>query len=497
MAESSPASTISPSRPVQWWRTTAHHWHRRSLFQKNLIVGIVLHALMALTHDSPWRRGIEDGGLDWMMRIVSSAGAAAGRPQDVPVPFAFIDIDERTYQNVWKEPAVTPHDKLAALIRFAAESGARVVVVDVDLNRRDGQIVLAQGNTDPLADLLAAYPPQHPASSGRPWPPVVLVRSFRQAVTPGPPGRCQVERASFLDDRAGADVWWATMQFEAEADGVVRRWRLWETACQDHISETRPSVELLTTALLREQSTGAQRVSCWLAALPRQACPECPRRAPLPSFCQGDNGSGGSFELDGLSISAKASDLSQRILYTIPWNADEEAGRARIGSKGALVLTVLSAGAIAGEEAPAMSAAARAALIADRVVVIGGSYADGRDIHSTPIGRMPGALVLINAINSLHMNGQLRPVPSPLEYGIMIVLLVGQSYLLSRFRRFWGSFLSVMTVVVITVPLSFYFLRIGQWLDFAIPLMGVQLHHTAERLEETLEHESAEPPKTS
>ncbi len=42
-------------------------------------------------------------------------------------------------------------------------------------------------------------------------------------------------------------------------------------------------------------------------------------------------------------------------------------------------------------------------LFSDRIVVIGGSYAEGRDIHATPLGSMPGAIVISNTISTSYL----------------------------------------------------------------------------------------------
>jgi len=44
-------------------------------------------------------------------------------------------------------------------------------------------------------------------------------------------------------------------------------------------------------------------------------------------------------------------------------------------------------------------------------MVIGASFAESRDRHLTPLGEMPGTLVLINAIQSLYQHGELTAPP--------------------------------------------------------------------------------------
>jgi hypothetical protein len=49
--------------------------------------------------------------------------------------------------------------------------------------------------------------------------------------------------------------------------------------------------------------------------------------------------------------------------------------------------------------------------VAGRIVIIGGSFADGRDIYGTPIGPMPGAFLLVNSVYSLLHARELRHLP--------------------------------------------------------------------------------------
>lgn len=49
--------------------------------------------------------------------------------------------------------------------------------------------------------------------------------------------------------------------------------------------------------------------------------------------------------------------------------------------------------------------------LAGRVVGIGASFAESRDRHLTPLGEIPGALVLINAMQSLYRHGELTAPP--------------------------------------------------------------------------------------
>ena len=136
------------------------------------------------------------------------------------------------------------------------------------------------------------------------------------------------------------------------------------------------------------------------------------------------------------------------------------------------------------------------------IVVIGGSYADGRDIHLTPLGSMPGPLILINAIHSLLQYEEIESVSlwqKLLLQALLIILIsvfslgLTRSQLVRRFiqwtiRRlgfvalfifgiFAGAF-SGAIVILLVLPFAVILLRYGIWLDFVIPLLLVQINQT-------------------
>jgi CHASE2 domain-containing sensor protein len=116
-------------------------------------------------------------------------------------------------------------------------------------------------------------------------------------------------------------------------------------------------------------------------------------------------------------------------------------------------------------------------LVRDRVVVIGSSHSEARDTYRTPIGDMPGAVILINAVKSLGAFGQVR-APSPLlKWTINIILILFMACIFSWLDSLLAEVLTGLVIVIVLLPLSFYFFKYGIWFDFAIPLLGMQLHH--------------------
>ncbi|RKZ47087.1 MAG: hypothetical protein DRR16_27295 [Candidatus Parabeggiatoa sp. nov. 3] len=84
------------------------------------------------------------------------------------------------------------------------------------------------------------------------------------------------------------------------------------------------------------------------------------------------------------------------------------------------------------------------------VVVIGGSYREGHDYANlTPLGEMPGALIIINAIRTLLEYGEIKPLPNWLNVSTYVILLILMSLVLARFCYGLGSIILGVFVLVV------------------------------------------------
>ncbi|HDN26266.1 MAG TPA: CHASE2 domain-containing protein, partial [Thioploca sp.] len=95
---------------------------------------------------------------------------------------------------------------------------------------------------------------------------------------------------------------------------------------------------------------------------------------------------------------------------------------------GVPILTILAAQAYA-KSPPATNLEA----LTDSIVVIGGSYRDGRDIYLTPLGNMPGSLIIINAIHSLLQYNIIDPLPIGAKIMLIAILIFFMSLAFARF----------------------------------------------------------------
>ena len=395
----------------------------------------VVHAAVALItlialnvlNQSHWLQRLENSAIDTMMEFNKGLPRMSGEAQRPPLLFAFLDIDESSFYR-WNEPYHTPRDKLLELIDYAAGAAPSLIVVDIDLAKAG----IYPDHDARLVDYLSNY-------EASPSPPLILVRSFYSASAGD--GRWREIKPSILDGVSlPASIHWGQPLYQATLwDGVVRHWNLARVGCRNGEPQLVPSIQLVAATLLPNRFK-TNRIAN-IEPLSLDACRPVASREPNaehePEF---------AFETG----------IEQRLIYTIPWQGPAP----DMVTIPAHVVTD-SATAVAAE------------LLRDRVVVIGASFADSNDIHSTPIGDMPGALIVINAIKSLAVLGQLREPPIWVTFLLQLALVLLAAWMFSRFDSFLALCMTAAIVIVALMPLSFYLMKYGVWVGFSIPLLAM------------------------
>lgn len=434
------------------WRGLDLLWQRiprryRSL-TVNLGIGLVIWAAFLALQDNPRLRRMEDGGFDWIMQM--AAGITSGAPEE-RAGFAFLDIDERSHRR-WDEPLFTPRDKLAALVRHAVVNGAALVILDVEVSREQG----------PEDGELAAYL----ASLGPEDPHVLLARGLRRVLT-GPAQGEREPRPSFLDPvvASSPNLDWAATLFDLDDDGKVRRWRLWEhVALEAKSPEPQPgvvvSMQLLSGALLLDPGAAAT-----LTQKLRRRSLHGDETIPPP-----------------MAIGPHLLDFSpgrqeRRIIYSIPWRLKEGQSYPQVILNGepAPLVYIKPAYTVTDIPEPPPDPS-----LAGRIVVIGASFDDSRDAYATPLGHMPGSMVIINAVDTFLRFGAVKRPPLWLRLLIMAFLVTVMSVCFWIWKSFLGMLVSGLVIILSLLPLSFWFYADGYWLDFAVPLVAVQVYKVAD-----------------
>lgn len=424
----------------KWWHNLSH-FCRHALC--NLLVGLIITLSLIPFHHTDTYRWLEDISIDWVIKMLR-----ANPPTDQTTPsFVILDIDEATYRH-WDKPLITPRDNLLQLIKIATEKQAKIVMVDIDLSDLTDRSQPLDHPNNQADKALYEFFKEYQKNCGQNCPYIFLARRSYPSLNPEQPYREQSR--SFLDPVVTPErrVYWASTLFDLESDQVLRRWHLWQPTCNGEDGNVLPSMQFLAKAVHHNQ------IQQELEELAHHK-PDCKNLNSLEE-----------------SHSAEAH-LGRRILYRIPWHLESNERLPNMANDRMLLERFSVKTLIEGIAKPSGYS------FQEQIVIIGGSYADGRDIHATPLGKMPGIWVLANATHSL-LQGELKQykVLKYLAEGLLIVIM---TFAFVCFSSFLGMFLSGMVIIVGMIPLSLQLFGYAVWLDFVFPLLGVQIHYMYER----------------
>lgn len=443
-----------------WWhqQLTREQQH----FVVNIMIGWLIAMGLHLFHGFAPVREFEDRCADTFMQLTANA-----TPHKSTVAYTLLDIDDASFER-WGEPFFTPRDKLRTLVTFATRSQAKVVIVDIDL-RRAGDAHYAS-----LLDALARYDQFCTSQS---CPSIILIRSFKMPdkkelaiVKPVPPRLAHIVQAS-------PHIHWASSLYDVSKDQYVRYWNLWQAACDSYGKpQIFPSAQLLAVVLARSEQ-------------PERAYPALMQRLQTfrPDSCaRGDVTPYKPVKpllLHDLHIDFDQEEISRRVFYSLPWH-----NSTAHTASGELLLHTIPAHLITDASAPLSPQPLR-----NRIVIIGASHAESGDIHITPLAAMPGTMVILNAIHSLQQMGDVVSPHWSIKLLIEALLILIMSIAFLVFRSFWGMVVSGVTIMLLLLPATILLIGHGIWLDFALPLLAVQLHQMASEFEEGREKRRGSP----
>jgi CHASE2 domain-containing sensor protein len=431
-------------------QSARERWQRLSQHSRHLIINCVLGLTVVLVVHAAQERGVfttqVDRGFDLMLQL------QAGRDRANVPPFVFLDIDSDTH-IAWGEPMYTPREKLARLLDYSLGSDALAVLLDIDLN-------LPVDNSEVEA-VLKRY-----ARSDHIHPPLVLVKTFRERSSQSP-GEPRLLRPSSLDQLVTSTpgYHWASPLFEASGDFILRRWTQWVAGCAGQTPVLVPSSQLLMIAVTEDPAATALHQS--IADILPDDCIDWPRAR--------NRMLGGSVRAGFHDIHWRSSDLQRLILFNLPWVPTSDMPTTTISRNGRLI----ESKAVNIVPARLITESAKMPddqLLEGHFVIIGNSSQFAGDLHATPLGQMPGSLVIINAIESLFAAGEVDPPALWIILLIELALLIVISLLFTHYNPGVAALLSGVFIVLIVFPASAQFFRYGVWLDFTLPLIAVQLH---------------------
>ncbi|MBU4264327.1 MAG: CHASE2 domain-containing protein [Proteobacteria bacterium] len=454
------------SRLRRLWSTLQGRLPKRLIWRRLVIhlgLTLLVVAVMYAVREAPFRILGEDHAMDLVIRMCAGA-----KPTEPVIPLGWIDIDDDAYRE-WDEPSYLPRKELADLMRLALEAKPRMLIVDVDLARRNHEREVDA----PVIKFLEEYADKCRAlesMQGKACPPVVLAASLRTR-EPG----CVEQRISWLDKVVKDSphlFYWAAPLFEQEKDGVVRRWRIWTVVKRDcdNSRVALPSFQLLAavgTTCGRNRTRELEKLQQCLEA-------RAGGNKESESKCEVILWPDDKERKKILTLSEDR--IERRILYAIP---DPDRGMIPVktlndddtkkGDKERPLLLRIPAGVASGQNAESI-----AATLGGRVVFIGGSFLEGHDIYNTPLNNtMPGVLIITNALYSLLEHGEAQAALSWQQLLLIMAFITVMSISITTLGLGWGLVVSFAVLYFLFLPVSVFSLMHGRWLDFALPIAVV------------------------
>ncbi len=397
-------------------------------------------------------------------------------------PLDFVDIDDNTFMA--KEAAGSTNRRfIAELIDKATKQHPIAIIVDLDLS-------IATADDPFLKQNICK-------ASG---PPLIFTRSLRRDNGRDAPLRLLAWSLSGYEQplcQPPAADFFASAGFPRDSDGVVRAWYpaepYWQESSQS--VETMPSVELLLLAMVDRRD----KAGCNTATRLPADCDEVAKAAAIElqtgarGAFQGDSGHITPGLVRKLTFSSRgdvrlvSGGKAERLFYTVPWRGDSD--RRHTDSSQTLRLCgeanatpLIRYYTATRYPDPGVPPADRAC--AQRIVLIGGSNGASRDSYITPLGQMPGGMVVLNSINSLLQQGQMHEPPLILRFALGVLFGMLVAALLHQLRFGIAVALAIIIPFVLTYFLARNLLPGGVWLDFNAPIVGIALHAVWEAMTE-------------
>jgi CHASE2 domain-containing sensor protein len=472
----------------------------------NIAIGVAIEILVHSMH----LVSVENWAMDRMMRIHALVDPAPMKGRTPPLQ-VFVDVDDATWRSKeWGggEPIRAPREQMLKLIETAFTHGSTQVVLDIAVEGNNSARPEERGEDRKFSEgLKKLLDNEHFGADKQ----LVLVRSIRYPLpqlalddgnTPKVlpyPALSEIRESPFVDEvvnQSNGRIVVAAPYFAYSSDRVLRDWRLFKVVCQREEQgpggalRIVPSVQLLVAT--RSFGMPADKMS-WQA---NAVCSPFPRQelAALPA----------AVELERLKAVTDKQEHDESVRY---WEALravvlKDTGRDLGEAFKADALfnrVVFRSGAEFQSDQYFNRVSARLLLqggadesrlnhlFAGRVTVVGQSFAEAGDQHYTPMGLLPGSVVLLNAIDSMVRYPLVQKPSCWKSLPLVGLLIVFVGYVFARWNSAWGPLISTAIGVPMLAVLSFYLFTHGVWLDFALPVIGILAHREFKSFEERRE----------
>lgn len=425
----------------------------------NCFVGIVIFVGSIIVEESTWGR--KNVNLQFDAFIWQEAYQIENQ-HDVRVSpdVIFFDIDDATYQK-WGRPSLTPRDKVAQLMEFAYQGGARVIVSDINFEEFDytpaqsleaGELALSGEQRDQrLRQVLTNI--KHFGGDTK----VILPAIFYADKT---------LRRNIFEDLIDDHVIFRAVPIseQDDYDAVTRYW----LPFQECVNKKGEQATLWSSPLLAVLLAHGSEID-ELKEKQETILQHCEEEHKPYLMTLKESGK-------TINVFTEPGSQYNRIRFLLlPENVLTSRGtlyavNQRKTSSGPEVFTTTN---------PKFS-------LKGKIVIIGNSSPDSHDTHMTPVGYMPGMYIQGNVINTLLQNNNIsiiHPAFRLLAEGILIVLA---SYIFLYFHSFTAQLLLSCFLICLLPVLYYLFLQTGVFFDLAFPLAGIGVHELFAKIEHLL-----------
>ncbi|WP_176957126.1 CHASE2 domain-containing protein [Mariprofundus sp. KV] len=361
---------------------------------------------------------VEDSRI-WMSDVVIAACKDDPLGGGKDLKLSILSVDDSLHQS-WGEPYITPRQKIAEMIRFAAEYHAAAVVVDFDLSRSEAWGTRTEGDKG-----LKRYLEQLDQAPAEQMPAIILLHDLRQAADGGKTASSYLRSDSSLADNRG-NIFWASSTFPQEDDQLIRRFNYFEQVNWDK-QRNIPSAMLLATEMAKHMQHGLslakskQEIRNLIHSMQSESLPMDNQAMPIMLH---ENHASGIEVKPYFQLTDKK--LSPRYYE-------------------------------------------------GHIVLIGSMHSLTMDKHQTAIGDKFGVELMAHAIATMVQHGELKPLEGWPVIAYTLVLLVVMSLILLLPGIVSILIVSATCALLIFFPLSIYLYHHGLTLDAAPPILLIEI----------------------